>query len=77
MGYDGIEEGVNMAGGEVLSHLISLDTCHPASLKQSLTLVSNLQHSRSCGTCKYKVHHVHTEYIGNPKTNISDTWQDY
>lgn len=32
-----VEGGVNEGGGEVLSHLISLDTRHQASLKQPLS----------------------------------------
>lgn len=41
---------MNEGGGEVLSHIISLDTCHPASLKQSLSLC------QSCGPVEDAVH---------------------
>lgn len=70
------EEGVNEGGGEVLSHLISLDTRHPASLKQPLSLCQN------CGLVEDAVHaykertlYTHIQNKGSPKTNISATWR--
>ena len=68
--------------GEVLSHLISLDTRHPASLKQPLSLcqshgfVVKAAHAYAGRTLFAHTHaHTHIQNKGNPKTNISATWR--
>lgn len=72
------ELGVSEGGGEVLSHLISLDTRHPASLKQPLSLcqihspVEDAAHACT-GRTLYTLAQIQNK--GNPKTNISATWR--
>lgn len=70
--------GVNEGGGEVLSHLISLDTRHPASLKQPLSLCQSRSPVEDAAhACAGRTLYAYTQIQnkGNPKTNISATWR--
>lgn len=62
----------------MLSHLISLDTRHQASLKQPLSPCQIHGPVQDPTPCMRRVHLVHTdtqiENKGNPETNISATW---
>lgn len=60
---------------EILSHVISLDTRHPASLKQPLS------QCQSWETLRTRAHgapskNTQIENKGNLKTNISATWRN-
>lgn len=69
---------MNEGGGEVLSHLISLDTRHQASLKQPLSPCQIHAPVQDATHAYSRVHLVQTdtqiENKGNPETNISATW---
>lgn len=63
------ERGANEGGGEVLSHLISLDTRHPASFKQPLSRCQSHGAVEDTAHAYYRAHLActHTNTKQRPK----------